>query len=290
MHKSDRDLVATLSLIKEDYEKAIRSEGTEAAHSLIRSQKLIGHLHEYIKKEFVKYGVDPAKIYPPLGRSSPELKMVGFLKSKDQDICILPSSPKSETVKDGVLVGEVDPIGKEIMNEAISINLRSQLSSLGKNFDTLYERTFAEALNLHMRAPKLVMGEIYMIPYVGYDADAINKKEVAWKEHLPTKYVPAFKELNNREKSDADAHKYERVCLLVVDFRENPPEVLDFIKNFSEDQSLPGVPNGVPLSGLTMSNFVPDLLRIYNKRHSTLGRKCSLKIYSKEAQTRLQTS
>ena len=116
-------LTATLSRIKRDYEDAIESGGTRATHSLIRSKKLIGHLHEFIKSELILNGVNSTKIYPPLGQSGPELKMVGFLKSKDQDICVLPSPPKREVVKDGVLIGEedqekvVEPVGYKTKKE-----------------------------------------------------------------------------------------------------------------------------------------------------------------------------
>jgi len=275
-------LTVALSKIKRDYEDAIKSGGTEAAHSLIRSKKLIGHLHEYIKNELILNGVDSTKIYPPLGQSRPELKMVGFLKSKAQDICVLPSPPRREVVKEGVLIGQEDPVGRAIMNESISINIRSQLSSLGKNFDTLYERTFAEALNLHMRAPKLVMGEMYMVPFMAYDADAINRREVDWTEPLPLKYIPAFRELNFRERDDVDAHKYERVCLLIVDFRKDPPEVIDSSEAFASYETLDEeTVKKATLSGLTISDFFSDLLKIYDKRNSILSSNRSMKIYSK---------
>lgn len=72
--------------------------------------------------------------------------MAGFLKKKSQDISIIPEGFREEEITDGVLIGKKDKIGKGILSKSISINIRSQLSSIGKNFDTLYERTFAEAL------------------------------------------------------------------------------------------------------------------------------------------------
>ena len=271
MENEDKLLIDTLSRIKKYYEEAIVSGGRPEATALIRSKKLIGQLHEYIKTELVSHGVHPSKIYPPPGVSRPELKMTGFLKEKDQDICVLLKPPKTEVVDVGVLMGEKDKVGKENMNKGISINIRSQLSSLGKNFDTLFERTFAETLNLHLRAPKLVMGEVYMIPLVAYDPDAMKKKGIAWKEPLPLKYIHSFEMLNNRKSEKNDAYKYERVCLLIVDFRKDPPEVVTTVKKLIDAKIVDSrIAKRFSLAGLSISNFIPDILRIYEKRHGSL--------------------
>jgi len=259
MEKEDKLLIDTLTRIKKEYEETIVSGGTPQVHALIRSKKLIGHLHEYVKTKLVSHGIHPSKMYPPPGLSKPELKMTGFLKEKDQDISVLPRPPKKERV------------GKDIMNKSISINIRSQLSSLAKNFDTLFERTFAEALNLHLRAPKLIMGEVYMVPLIAYDSDAINNKEIAWKEPLPFKYIPSFEMLNNRESEENDEYKYERVCLLIVDFRKDPPEVVTSIKPFIDMGLVDSkIADNFSLEGLSIFNFVSDILKIYEKRHGSL--------------------
>ena len=85
-----------------------------------------------------------------------------------------------------------------------------QFGTLLKALEVLYtkfdgkvtdERTFAEALNLHLRANKLVMGEVYMIPLVAYDPEKMVRKEIGWKEKAPIKYIPAFRELTKRKLS-----------------------------------------------------------------------------------------
>lgn len=271
----DNDLTklkAKLKEIKILYEQAIKNGGRDGVHSLIRSQKLIGIIHDYIKQELISYGISKDKIFPRLNETKPELRMSGFLKEKKQDISIISGKFKKESIKEGVLIGKTDKIGKDIMNTSISINVRSQLSSLGKNFDTLYERTFAEALNLHLRTNKLIMGEVYMIPLVAYDPEKMARKEVGWKEKAPIKYIPAFRELTKRESVDIDEYKYERVCLLIVDFREDNPKIInsaqellglgwikkDEIDNFS-------------LDGLGMKGFIKDLVVTYEKRQGNLN-------------------
>ena len=56
------------------------------------------------------------------------------------------------------------------------------MSSVAKNFDTLMERAFAETLNLRLRLPGLVMGEVYVPPIVEYDDVAMRTNRVAWKK------------------------------------------------------------------------------------------------------------
>lgn len=271
----DNDLIelkAKLKEIKSLYEQAIKTGGRDGVHSLIRSQKLIGIIHDYIKQELISYGISKDKIFPRLNETNPELRMAGFLKEKKQDISIISGKFNKETIKEGVLIGKTDKIGKNIMNTSISINVRSQLSSLGKNFDTLYERTFAEALNLHLRTNKLVMGEVYMIPLVAYDPDKMAKKEIGWKEKAPIKYIPAFRELTKRESADIDEYKYERVCLLIVDFRENNPKIISSAQELldlgwiKKDEI-----NNFSLEGLGMKGFIKDLVVAYEKRQGNLN-------------------
>lgn len=257
--------------IKKMYEEAIKNRGRDGVHSLIRSQRLIYCIHEFIKYELIRQGVDKGKIYPTLGLSTPEIKMAGFLKRKNQDISILPKKPKSEIIEEGVLIGERDYIGKDLMNISISINIRSQLSSLSKNFDTLFERTFAEALNLHLRSPKLIMGEVYMVPLIAYDPDKIERLEIAWKEYLPISYIPAFQALNNRKDYNDVEYKYERVCLLVIDFREDIPKIIHSSQDFIDEGLMgKGLAQKYSMDNLGIESFVGDILSIYKKRHKSL--------------------
>jgi hypothetical protein len=257
--------------IKKLYEKTILNDGRDGVHSLIKSKKLIDHIHEFVKYELVRHGVDANKIYPPIGKTKPEITMSGFLKRKDQDITVLSGKPCEEIIKSGPLIGKKDKISKNVMDSSISINIRSQLSSLSKNFDTLYERTFAESLNLHLRSPKLVMGEIYMVPLVAYDPEKIKNKIVGWKEWLPLKYIPAFQALNKRKTINDSEYKYEKVCLLVVDFRSDQPKIIKSIKPFlnaglvSEEMS-----RNFSFSDLKIDKFVSDILSIYKKRHGSI--------------------
>ena len=139
-----------LNEIKKSIEAAIKSNGTEGKNNLIRSQKPIKLLHEIVKSELLRNKVNPDLLNPPAGLSHGELSLAGYFKKKNRDICIVPNNvkPKKETLNfQGILYGQEDKYGFDFTEKTLSINVRSQLSSSSKNFDTLYERTFAEALN-----------------------------------------------------------------------------------------------------------------------------------------------
>lgn len=262
-----------LNEIKKLIEDAIRDSGTEGKNNLIRSQKPIKILHEVTKAELVKNKVNPTCINPPLDQSHGELSLAGFFKKKDQDICIVPTglAPKGERLNSlGILYGQEDKFGFDFTEKALSINVRSQLSSSAKNFDTLYERTFAEALNLHLRCPEMVLGELYMIAVNEYDSAASNRKQVRYKENINVskhieKYLLSFSAVNNRKNAQKEDFKYERVCLLIVDFSKEMPKIYNTDADLKADNLL--LHNSIAsINGMNFSDFIPELLEIYSAR------------------------
>lgn len=278
MSSSLNEFIEILTRIKREYEDSIKTSvfngekydnGNKAKEALIRSQKLIGYIHEFVKQEFVKKGIKPAKIYPPLNSTKPEINLVGFLKKKNQDVCIIPEAwgeRPAEQIKDGALAGEIDVIGTHLMEKSISVNIRSQLSSLDKNFDTLYERTFAEAFNLHMRTPKICLGEVYLIPTHEYNDEAMLRNKVEFKRLSKLeKYIHAFQALNMRTDDKINQHMYERVWLVIADFQKSPPKLYLDIKELIKE-GLVGKDTSATLKRLTIDGFIEDLLSIYKKR------------------------
>ena len=236
-HNTDmRNIDQKLLEFKTNIENAIINGGSQGKESIIRSSELIELIHDSVKSEFISKGVNPNNIYPHLNERTPELKIAGFLKQKDQDICIIPSGiPKKRTeITWGPLAFEhkIDIYGEEFSTNTLIINVRSQMSSLAKNSDTLFERTFAEALNLHMRYPNIVLGEVYMIPVHEYDDSAVKEKQVAFKKQQTNlkKYISFFNSINNR-KLNGPTYSYERCALLIVDFDGEYP----YLFNNSEE-------------------------------------------------------
>ena len=77
---------------KEMIEDSIISGGVQGKESMIRSSQLINLVHDAVKDELIKKGVAPDQIFPRFGESKPEVKLAGFLKQKDQDVCVVPSN------------------------------------------------------------------------------------------------------------------------------------------------------------------------------------------------------
>ena len=179
-------------------ENSIITGGTRGKESIIRSSGLINLIHDAVKHDFIQAGINPNNIYPPFGSTRPELKMAGFLKQKNQDICIVPSMIEREqtTIDWGPLAYESksDPYGFEYSESTLVINVRSQMSSIAKNSDTLFERTFAEAQNLHMRYPNIVLGEVYLIPVHEYDDNLVKQNRVAFRQRQTNieKYIYSY--------------------------------------------------------------------------------------------------
>ena len=255
----------TLKTIKLEFDAAIKTamfngknytNGNRAKEALIRSQRIINYIHEFVKGEFVRNGVNKNKIYPSLGNTKPEVKIKGFLKSKNQDISIIP---------DPYLLKKVGDYYPEV-EKILTVNIRSQLSSLNKNIDTLYERTFAEALNLHLNYPKQCLGEVYLIPTNEYDDQAMTNNKVVFKNISRIEnYIKMFQAINGRKPFKKDQYKYERVCLLIADFRKETPKVYSDINELKQDGLIP-TSSDVNLENLTIDNFAGQLVKIYCER------------------------
>lgn len=262
--------------IKSLIEDAIINGGIEGKNNLIRTQTPICMLHNAAKAAFITNGVNPNLVAPIYGEHQGEQKLAGFFKYKDQDICFMPNNyqKKEETLEfDGILKGKIDPFGYDLTEHILSVNVRSQLSSTAKNFDTLYERTFAEALNLHLRCPKMVLGEIFMIPVFEYDDALAKDNRVGFKrnrnisKHLE-KYIYSFNAVNGRIDTKGEEYKYERVCLLIVDFSRETPKIYNTNDELIADNLLP-TNTSASIDNINFSTFAEDLIKIYEKRFGT---------------------
>ena len=268
--------------IKTDIEQAITSasfngktyeNGQKAKEALIRSSRLILQIHEVTKQsleEVLCKRATPYSINPPLGHSSPELVVTGFIKKKKQDIVVLVENiqPRRELISEGLLEGTKDNLGKDVSEAAIVIGVRSQLSSVSKNFDTLMERAFAETLNLRLRLPRLVMGEVYLLPVVEYDDEAMKNNRVAFKRSNTNlgKFIRTFYGISGRSANETDAlYKYERTALILVDFRRTPPKLF-----MSPDDLLRAGLNTEMVkkyASLSPEGFASDITKVHAERH-----------------------
>ena len=239
-------LVKTLQKMKEMYENAIR-EGEYT--KLIRSRKLIEILHQFVIVEL-------RKRFPPQWIFT-DKPVYGYPKSKTQDILIQP--PQND--KSNLSIGPV-----------VSVNIRSQLSSIEKNYDTLFERLFAEALNLHNRFPYLVLGYLYLLPKTGYDDKAAKNKEINFVERYNLeKYILSFLSITDRKDPSDVPWKYERVALLIVDFEQDPPVIMDNMEVFVKEELVnENFANLFSFEPLSIRSFFDELHKIAMERYYLL--------------------
>jgi hypothetical protein len=258
---------------------AIAAGGEKGKESLIRSQEPIKLFHEVVKAELIRCGVPDGLVFPPLGTSNGEVKLAGHFKFKNQDVCVVPKHllKKPEILRTGMQDGVEEPLGFDFTQKTLAINVRSQMSSIAKNLDTMYERIFAEPLNLHMRCPELVMGELYIIPVTGFDMAAVKNGRPVFSPIITStkssrakttaqvleQYIRAFQTVNHRNATKGEEYKYERVCLLIVDFPRD--KIYHSDEELRNDGLLPP-DSTTSYRGLEFSTFIPDLIRIYEER------------------------
>lgn len=271
-------LSEALEIIKLAVEDVIRHSGATGKTSLITSQQLINLLHEVVKSSMVNEGVNGSLLQPPIGQSRGEKTLAGFLKFKKQDICVFPNNktPRVERIDFNGLynTGTTEPYGELFSEHILSVNVRSQLSSLSNNIDTMFERTYAEPLNLHRRVPKMVLGEVYLISVRELSSSQLALNNVVYKPFTNStanyleKYIKGFAALNMRASQRDDDFKYERVALIIADFSQNPVKVYNTTQDLFNDNLLPA--NSIAsMDNLNYDGFVRTLLDVYDKRFGT---------------------
>ena len=266
--------VLTNRFTKATGEIIIKNDGLEAREALIRSEQLIQKIHEVAKislfNELINRNINDFQVHPPINRSSPELDVWGLLKKKKQDVVILFQHPTREQITEGPLIGSFDLLGREATRNSIVVGVRSQLSSIDKNFDTLMERAFAETMNLRLRHPELIMGEVYMLPVREYDEQAMRNNNIVFKNRSTNieKFISIFNGISGRVNHNNihESYKYEKSALILVDFSTNPVRIfrnLDELKeegivsrNYNENYDL-----------LAPQNFASGLINSYLQRH-----------------------
>ena len=250
-------------------------DGQEAKEALIRSQRLIWPMHEVVKQslaEELQRRGRQFEIHPPLDASSPELKVSGFIKGKKQDVVVLfdGDHPQAERIPNGPLSGQMDIVGRRQSERSIVVGVRSQMSSVSNNFDTLMERAFAETLNLRLRLPGLTMGEAYVLPVVEYDDEPMNANQIGWKARpvKVSKFINTFLAITHRapQEIEEDLYKYERSALVLVDFRPAQPRIYLRLEELQADELVPANFQA-DFAMLSPEGFARDLLNAHAARH-----------------------
>lgn len=236
MHEWSRtSVVAAVTRMRDILESAItsgyaggkrHSTGQDAKNAAIRSSKPIQEIHVVTRDAIARKLADGYSvnfdIFPPVGHTKPELKLAGLLKSKNQDVTVLIKSQSPQTLESGARDGEIDLVGYIATNSALAIGVRSQLSSVDKNFDTLMERAFAETLNLRLRCPAIILGDVYVVPLYEIDDKAAINHIVKYKQKKTdiAKFVRLFSAITKQDHASdpLDLYKYNATSLVIADF------------------------------------------------------------------------
>ena len=263
--------------IKYKVENAIKIGGKKSYDSVIKGKELIQPIHDAIKLDLIKNNnIDNSLVYPPLFNTKPEIKLVGEIISKRQDICVLPKNIEKKSTFSDVYTYknlENDKLGIDFTNHCLVINVKSQLSSLNNNFSNIYTGFIGENADLKIRCPNIVNANFLMIPLYEYDSGSIKNKEIKFKKKQTDveKYISAANKLinNNHIGSQSNNSKNERFGLLIVDFRKEIP----YIYTTSDELLKDGIVSKEFLSyysyeKVNILNFIRDLLRIYKVRYN----------------------
>lgn len=116
----------------------------------------------------------------------------------------------------------------------------------------------------------MVLGEFYMIPVFEYD-DALAKGNIVGfkrnrkiQEHIQ-KYIYSFSAVNNRSTTVGQEYKYERVCLLIVDFSRPIPKIYNSDEELKADGLLPEHSTAT-INNMNFPSFAQTLMRVYQSR------------------------
>lgn len=269
------ETVISAQFTKTTGEVVEKDNGLQAREALIRSEKLIQKIHEAAKvslhSELLNMSYDNFEVHPALGMPSPEKDVWGLLKKKKQDVVILFQQPKAETIIEGPMKGQQDLLGKEATKNSIVIGVRSQLSSIDKNFDTLMERAFAETMNLRLRHPHLIMGEVYMLAVREYDEQAMKENRIEFKNKFTNveKFISIFNGISGRKNHDdiLESYKYEKSALILVDFSQHPVKIYKTLEELKADGIVSNDFDG-DYSLLAPQNFTTGIINSYINRHT----------------------
>lgn len=197
--------------------KKVHSAGErERYNKAVRTQEFIRMLHSWALNQLKKVGINETDRIKILT----EKKVPGYFKLKNVDILVQ----------------------HEIAGPVLIISVKSLMSSITNNFTNTYEGMIGDVIGLHERYPYLVMCHLFLMP----------KEVLKRNETFPIEYYARLlSKLNGRKDETDDVKKYERVALLLVDFKQDPPEIV----------------NSIPIDkNLRIENYFDDIAALYQDR------------------------
>lgn len=194
----------------------------------VKNQTVIRLLHDYLVR----------KIKQKTGFKTKEESSESDKVYIDTEVKI-PGSHKLKNVDIGIIHKNAGPL--------MLVSVKSLMSSITNNFTNDFEAAIGDATSIHERYPHLVYGYVIIFP------KAVLKRDETYDLDYYEKFL---RMINGREDEDDKPKKYERVSMVVGDFKSNPPRIV------KENPSDPG---------LRIETFIEDLCNILKQRYEMLG-------------------
>lgn len=205
-------LIQMKEIYEDDPVKAVRSQSfIKTLHNAIAEE-----LKEHLSEKAIREGVVVKE----------EAPIFGSHKKKDVDIAV------------------IHPINGPLL----TIGVRSQMGSVGKNALTYYQDIISECISLQERFPMMTMGYVYLHPVKTSDDEEPNH----------ARYSRMYSSIACRDDRlyKNQVGSYDEFAYMVVDFSEDPPVVLDDI-----------VSKAVPDIDMSLSTFISRMIDTFNRRN-----------------------
>ena len=198
----------------------------------VRSQELIKTLHHKIAVDFYRRLSKRAKNNGV--KVVEEAPIYGSYKKKDVDIAV------------------IDPYNGPLL----TIGVRSQMSSVGKNVLTYYQDIIGECISLQERFPMTVMGYVYLHPLKYFDKEVEKTTDVARYSRLYSSIASRDDRLYKHQ-----VGSYDHFAYAVVEFdsstnRPSPNRLRDDM-----------VKTAVDNIDLSVSTFVDRMVSTFQRRN-----------------------
>ena len=266
------DLAHLQQALQQGYAEYVRD-----AKKAVRSGKFIGPIHAWCAAELAALGLPGQYLVPhadqggyvrasvagALGRVQDRIR--SRLRSKQHETLRQQLNTDLERITEeargsrlrvlgGYLEKEIDVcLMVEDTGPLLAISVKSQMSSIAKNTINRFEEYVGDATNLHTRYPMLVLGFLLLIPVTDETWNATTNEPTPVLKRIHA----LLEQATGRDEPSGVPGSYEASALAVVDFRADPPVILD----------------AFPAAGspLRMEGLFDRLVALYRKRNQPLA-------------------
>ncbi len=216
------------SEVMSEMKKLLLEGQTDKGHNTnVRKQTVIRLLHTYLVnklKEKTGFKLKEDCKDKDMVFIDTEVKIPGFHKVKNVDIAVVHK--------------RAGPL--------MLISVKSLMSSITNNFTNDYESAIGDAISMHERYPYLIYAYVIIMP-----TEVLIRDETFNLDY----YEGFLRKINNRIGEEDKDKKYERVSMVIGDFKANP---IKLSKKHPSDK------------GLRIETFIEDICSILKERYEML--------------------